>query len=116
MFSRFLYTVSLLDKRPPTVDVAFQKILDRAGVAPKSLMSNTGPDLVEPFQAVLADNNIEYTQKQNGYINAVATLDTAIGNIKKALVRDTRNQGTNNRAGRLQQVTKGQHICQLMST
>ena len=36
VFSRFLYTEALLDKRPATVAAAFQKILDRAGVARKA--------------------------------------------------------------------------------
>ena len=40
VFSRFLYTEALLDKRLATAAVAFQKILDRADVAPKALMSD----------------------------------------------------------------------------
>ena len=109
VFSRFLYAEALLDKRPATVAAAFQKILDRAGVAPKSLMSDKGAEFGEPFQVVLAANDIMYTQKQKEDINAIATLDTAIGNLKKALARDARKQGTNNWASRLQKVTKGQN-------
>lgn len=60
VFSRFLYAEALLDKRPATVAAAFQKILDRAGVAPKSLMSDKGAEFGEPFQVVLAANNIMY--------------------------------------------------------
>ena len=109
VFSRFLYAEALLDKRPATVAAAFQKILDRAGVVPKALMSDKGAEFGEPFQAVLASNSITYMQKQKGDINAIATLDTAIGNLKKALVRDTRKQGTNNWASRLQKVTQCQN-------
>ena len=62
VFSRFLYTEALLSKSPATVAAAFQKILDRANVVPKSLMSDKGAEFGEPFQAILADNNISYTQ------------------------------------------------------
>ena len=58
---------------------------------------------------MLASSNITYTQKQKGDINAIPTLDTAIGNLKKALACDTRKHGTNNWASRLQKVTKGQN-------
>ena len=92
VFSRFLYTEALLDKRPAAVAAAFHKILDRAGVAPTALMRDKGADVSEPFQAVLAANNITHTQKRKNDINAIATLETAIGNLKKALARDTRKQ------------------------
>ena len=84
VFSRFLYTEALLDKRPATVAAAFQKILDRAGVVPKALVVDGGAEFGEPFQAVLSANNITYTQKQTGDINAIATLETAIGNLKNS--------------------------------
>ena len=48
-------------------------------------------------------------KKRKEDINAIATIDTAIGNLKKALVRDTRKVGTNDWASRLQKVTKGQN-------
>ena len=72
-------------------------------------MSDKGAEFGEPFQAVLTANNITYTQKEKGDIHAISTLDTAIGSLKKALVRDTRKQGTNNWKSRLQKVTLGQN-------
>ena len=42
-------------------------------------------------------------------INAFATIDTAIGNFKKALVRDARRLGADDWAIRLDKVTKGQN-------
>ena len=109
VFSRFLYTEALLDKRPQTVAAAFQNILNTAGVIPKALISDKGAEFGEPFQAVLTANNITYTQKQTGDVNAISTLDNSIGHLKKALVRDTRKQGTNNWKSRLQKVTLGQN-------
>ena len=58
---------------------------------------------------MLANQNITFQQKQKDDINAIATLDTAIGNLKKALARDTRKQGTNDWASRLEKVTRGQN-------
>ena len=76
---------------------------------PKALQSDGGAEFGGPFQALLAANNIMYTQKDKADINAIATLDSAIGHLKKALARDTRKQNTNNWASRLQQVTQGQN-------
>ena len=39
--------------------------------------------------------------------NAIATMDVAIGELKKELVRDARRLGTNDWASRLQKVTDG---------
>ena len=47
---------------------------------------------------------------RKGDIDAIATLDKAIGVLKKALARDTRKQGTHNWASRLQHVTQCQPI------
>ena len=45
----------------------------------------------------------------------MATLDTAIGNLEKALVRDTRKQGTNDWASRLEKGNKrGNMISHMM--
>ena len=109
VFSRFIWTEALLNKRPQTVAEAFQKILNKANVIPKALVSDGGAEFSGPFQAVLAANNITYTQKQKEDVNAISTLDNSIGNLKKALARDTRKQQTNNWASRLQKVTLGQN-------
>ena len=66
------------------------------------------------FKELLETKGIAPRQKDQDDINASATLDTAIGNLKKALVRDTRKAGTNDWASRLQKVTQGQMISQMM--
>ena len=48
-------------------------------------------------------------KKRKEDINAIATIDTAIGNLKKALVRVTRKAATNDWASKLEQVTRGQN-------
>ena len=52
---------------------------------------------------------MEVFKKRKEDINAIATIDTAIGNLKKALVRITRKAATNDWASKLQQVTRGQN-------
>ena len=52
---------------------------------------------------------IEVYTKRKEDINAISTIDTAIGQLKKALVRDTRKVATNDWASRLEKVTQGQN-------
>ena len=61
------------------------------------------------FQELLETKGIVPRQKDKDDVNALATLDTAIGNLKKAQVRDTRKAGTNDSESRLQKVTQGQN-------
>ena len=90
-----MYEEALLNKRPATVAVACQQILDRAGVVPTALVSDKGAEFCGPLQAVVAADSITYTHKQKGDINAIATLDTAVDNLTKALARGTMKQRTN---------------------
>ena len=55
-------------------------------------------------------HGIEARQKDKFNINAISTIDTAIGNFKKALARDCRANHTANWQGRLQKVIDGQNI------
>ena len=109
VFSRFIWTEATVDKRPPTVANAFEKILERAGSVPASLTSDLGSEFSNQFRKLLETKGIDPRQKDKDDINAIATIDTAIGDLKKALVRDTRKAGTNDWASRLQKVTKGQN-------
>ena len=109
VFSRYLWTEALMDKRPETVAKAFEDILERAGTSPRSVTSDQGPEFDGPFKDMLDSKGIERSQKRPADKNAIATIDVAIGNLKKALVRDTRRLGSNDWASRLQKVTKGQN-------
>ena len=67
----------------------------RAGTKPRSLTSDLGPEFEGSFRQMLEANGIEAFQKRKEDTNAIATIDTAIGNLKKALVRVTRKAATN---------------------
>ncbi len=63
--------------------------MTRAGTKPKSLTTDLGPEFLGSFQVALQRMGVEVAQKRKEDINAIATLDTAIGQLKKALVSDT---------------------------
>ena len=60
------------------------------------------------FKELLETKGIVPRQKDKDDVTALATLDTAIGNLKTALARVARKAGTNDWAALLQKVTKGQ--------
>jgi hypothetical protein len=107
VFSRFLWTEALTSKRPEVVAKAFEDIMTRARAKPRSVTSDLGPEFQGRFEKILRDKGIEFAHKRKEDINAIATIDTAIGQLKKALVRDTRKVGTDDWASRLQKVTQG---------
>ena len=109
VFSRFLWTDALTSKRPEIVAKAFEDIMARAGAKPRSCTSDLGPEFQGPFEQALKAKGIEVYTKRKEDINGIATIDTAIGYLKKALVRDTRKVGTDDWASRLEKVTQGQN-------
>jgi len=109
VFSRFMWTDALTSKRPDIVAKSFEDIMTRAGTKPRSVTSDLGPEFQGPFEKALKAKGIEVYTKRKEDINAIATIDTAIGYLKKALVRDTRKVGTDDWASRLEKVTRGQN-------
>ena len=110
VFSRFLWTEALTSKRPENVaKTIIEDIMPRAGATPRSVTSDLGPEFQGPFAEALKAKGIEVYTKRKEDINAIATIDVAIGQLKKALVRDTRKVGTDDWASRLEKVTRGQN-------
>ena len=62
VFSRFVYTEALFDKSPRAVIAAFKQILNKAGVVPKTVMSDGAAEFGRLFQNMLTSNNIMYEQ------------------------------------------------------
>ena len=109
VFSRKIWTEAIMDKRPATVASAFQTILDKVGSVPAALTSDQGAEFSGQFRDLLETKGIIPRQKDKDDVNAIATLDTAVGNLKKALARVARKQRTNDWASLLQKVTEGQN-------
>ena len=76
-------------------------------MAPRSLTSDVGPEWSGDFARMLDSKGIISFQKRPEDKNAIATLDVAIGQLKRQLVRDTRRLGTDDWSSRLQKVTDG---------
>ena len=76
-------------------------------MAPRSLTTDVGPEWSGNFARMLDSKGIISFQKRPEDKNAIATLDVAIGQLKKQLVRDTRKLGISDWASRLQKVTGG---------
>ena len=79
VFSRFLWTEALTSKRPEIVAKSFEDIMTRARAKPKSVTSDLGPEFQGPFEQALQAKGIEVYTKRKEDINAIATIDTAIG-------------------------------------
>ena len=109
VFSRFIWTEALMTKTSQEVAKAFEKILQRAGKPPRTLTTDFGPEFEASFKTMLDANGIISFTKRPEDKNAIATIDSAIGKLKKSLVRDTRKLGTNDWASRLEKVTAGEN-------
>ena len=86
VFSRFLWTEALVTKTPEEVAQGFEKILQRAGMTPRTLTSDVGPEFTGAFARMLDSNGIvSFKKKRPEDKNAIATLDVAIGELKNSL-------------------------------
>ena len=81
-------------KTPVEVAAAFDDIVARAHARPRSIASDNGAKFREPFQQVLANHGIEAHQQYED-INAIATIDIAIGTPTQGLARDCTNNTAN---------------------
>ena len=62
-------------------------------MVPRSLTTDVGPEWSGNFARMLDSKGIISFQKRPDDKNAIATLDTAIGQLKKQLVRDNPQHG-----------------------
>ena len=83
VFSRKIWTEALINKRPTTAAAAFKKILNKAGSVPAALTTDGGMKFSAEFKELCETKGIVPRQKDKDDVNALATLDTAIGNLKK---------------------------------
>ena len=109
VFSRFLYCEPLRTKTPLDVANAFADIATHAGYRPRSVTTDNGAEFGEPFRKILEDQGIETQQKDKFDVNAISTLDNAIGSFKKALARNCRSNRTDNWAGIVARTVAGQN-------
>ena len=109
VFDRKLWTSALTDKRPDTVAEAMKGILERIGAKVGSITSDLGAEFGEPFKRLMESEGITVHTKRKEDSNAIATVDRAIGALKKALARVARRRKTDDWADILAEVTRGQN-------
>ena len=81
---------------------AFKSILEDSGEKPRKMVSDKGAEFGGVFKDYLEEQGIKYSVKDN--LRQIATIDVAIGYLKKAMVRDARKQQTDDWADRLDKV------------
>ena len=107
IFTRKLYAKALLRNDPRTVAAAFKTIVESAKEPPEQINTDKGGEFTgNAFQVALRDLKIDHRLKDPKDKNAIATVDVAIGNLKKALFR-TGDDGISNWAERLDRVVAG---------
>ena len=109
VFSRKCWTRALVTKQPPEVQQAVKQIVDQVrdegGQLPNKLTTDKRGEFRD-VEAYMNDMNRIYRIRTSR--RSLATLDSAIGALKKALARDLRKTQTDNWASRLAKVTNGQ--------
>ena len=110
VFSRKIWTRALVTKQPPEVQQAFKQIVDQVrdegGELPNKLTTDAGGEFAD-VKTYMNEMNRIYRIRTSQ--RSLATLDSAIGALKKALARDLRKAQTDNWAARLAKVTNGQN-------
>ena len=109
VFSRRIWAKALHSKRPETVTEAFETILKSSGERPRSLTTDGAAEFQGVFKELVEREGIETHTKDRYEPNVISTLDVAIGNLKKALVRVARKQRTDDWASILAKVVQGQN-------
>lgn len=107
VFSRFLWGRALKTKQPKEVARAFQGILEEAKTTPQKLTVDKGGEFQADFAALAKRAGIDLVVKSS--LRQISTLDSAMGKLKRAMVRDLRRARTDNWASRLQKVIAGQN-------
>jgi hypothetical protein len=105
IFTRYIWTRAL--KRPKAVEVrdAFKDIVQKSGRRPKELNSDRGPEFEnQEFRTYLETQSIHHRVKVGA--NDIATVDAAIGALRKALTRLTATPGAGNWAQELAAATR----------
>ena len=113
VFSRNIWADALVTKQPDEVLRAFKRILEKVRAGSGQLANRLTPDVGGEFACVkifMTEMNRIYKFRTSQ--RSLATLDSAIGSLKKALARDLRKVQTDDWAARLDKVVNGQTIPQ----
>ena len=110
VFSRKIWAEALVTKQPEEVLRAFKRILEKIREEGCQISDRLTTDAGGEFAGVkkfMGEMNRQYRVRTSQ--RSLATLDNAIGQLKKALARDLRKNQTDDWAARLQNVVSGQN-------
>ena len=108
VFSRKIWAEAMPTKLPAEVLRAFKRVLERirddGGIIANRLTTDAGGEFVD-VKKFMHEQNRQYRIRTS--LRSLATLDNAIGLLKKALARDLRKNQTDNWSARLQKIVAG---------
>ena len=105
IFTRFIWTRALETPKAVEVRDAFKDIVSKSGRKPKELNTDKGSEFENrELRVYLETQSIEHRVKVG--VNDIATVDAAIGTLRKALTRRTATPGAGNWAQELQAATR----------
>ena len=107
VFSRKIWARPLRTKRPEEVASAFASILQEAGTKAQELVVDKGGEFRKDFRDYVTAQGIQLNTKTSQ--RQISTLDSAIGSLKSALVRDLRRARADDWVSRLSKVVAGQN-------
>ena len=108
IFSREVWARSIKGATAEVVTSAFESILREAGAKPVEVNSDGGPEFTNAFSRMLQLNGINQRRKPTpDSRNDLATLDSAMGNIKLALEKEITASQVNIISTVLDKVIKG---------
>ena len=105
IFTRYVWTRALKSPKAAEVRDAFRDIVQKSGRKPKELNTDKGSEFEnQEFRAYLEAQSIHHLVKVG--VNDIATVDAAIGALRKALTRLTATPGAGNWAQELAAATR----------
>jgi hypothetical protein len=106
IFTRYIWTRALESTKYVEVRDAFKDIVQKSGRKPKELNTDQGPEFKKnpQLKVYLETQSIEHRLKVG--VNDIATVDAAIGTLRKALTRRTATPGAGNWAQELAAATR----------
>ena len=108
IFSRRVWARAIKGATAEVVTTAFQSILEEAGTKPVELNTDGGPEFTNAFSRMLEQNRINHRRKPSpDSRNDLATLDSAMGNIKVAIEKEKTARQLNDFSIVLDKVIKG---------
>ena len=110
VFSRKIWAEATVTKQPDEILRAFKRILDKIRDEGGQIADRLTTDAGGEFAGVkkfMGEMNRQYRIRTSQ--RSLATLDNAIGLLKKALARDLRKKQTDDWAARLQKIVLGQN-------